>query len=298
MSLNDKLSLVQRNILDFLVQHLPLHRAPLPQHHLSAIMTAGLGVLLRRDMSLNRRLYTWILGTSGDGSQGLAGSESINEDDVAKYFEMYGKHLVVTGIRNLFRQHIGVGIEHIATKKATKLELLKPFRILLNLLDKPEIGSAILEDILVEVFENLFQNWQHFGRKSKEKGSKLGRSGDRNSESGAHNFSKESAMEELIKTANLLFNTFEPYFMWQYIAKLLAQCREMRVRRVVEYRESGESDPEVVGKKEQMDKEERLEMINVIRLTDFILNIVALVRYSFFAFLLRSLCFARIILLF
>ena len=101
---------------------------------------------------------------NSDGSQRLARSDSINEDDVVRYFEMYGKPLVVEGMQNLFRQHIGAGVEPIAAKKGTKLELLKPFRILLNLLDKPEIGSAILEDILVEVFENLFQNWQHFGR--------------------------------------------------------------------------------------------------------------------------------------
>ena len=226
---------------------------------------------------------------NSDGSQRLARSDSINEDDVVRYFEMYGKPLVVEGMQNLFRQHIGAGVEPIAAKKGTKLELLKPFRILLNLLDKPEIGSAILEDILVEVFENLFQNWQHFGREGK--GKELERSGDRNSESRARSLSKESAMEELIKTANLLFNTFEPYFMWQYIAKLLAQCREMRVRHVVEYLESGESDLEMdgkkeglVGKKEQMNKEERLQMVDVIRLTDFILNIVALVRYSVLLF--------------
>jgi len=29
---------------------------------------------------------------------------------------------------------------------------------------------------------------------------------------------------ELIKTANLLFNSFEPYYMWDYIAHWFEEC--------------------------------------------------------------------------
>ena len=29
---------------------------------------------------------------------------------------------------------------------------------------------------------------------------------------------------ELIKTANLLFNSFEPYYMWDYIARWFEEC--------------------------------------------------------------------------
>lgn len=33
---------------------------------------------------------------------------------------------------------------------------LRPFRILISLLDKPEIGSAILEDVLIDVFKHMY----------------------------------------------------------------------------------------------------------------------------------------------
>ena len=107
MALNDSLALVQRNTLDFLVQLLPLHSANLTHAHLSTLMTAALGVLLRRDMSLNRRLYAWILGLNGAK---LSGSTS--EEDTNQYFEMFGKKLVVEGMKSLFRQESGPGNEN------------------------------------------------------------------------------------------------------------------------------------------------------------------------------------------
>ena len=34
---------------------------------------------------------------------------------------------------------------------------LRPFRILISLLDKPEIGAAILEDVLIDVFRHMYR---------------------------------------------------------------------------------------------------------------------------------------------
>ena len=173
------------------------------------------------------------------------------------------------------------------TKKATKLELLKPFRILLNLLDKPEIGSAILEDVLVEVFKNLFFSYQHFNPKEKAE-NKAGseKAAVKRTEAAKQSSPRENHMEELIKTGNLLFNTFEPYFMWQHIAKLLVSCNR-RSHGLEDNYPIGESNPDVkipTGENEPEGKssngeevDEKLEIFDVIRLTDFILNIVALV---------------------
>ncbi len=33
---------------------------------------------------------------------------------------------------------------------------LRPFRILISLLDKPEIGSNILEDVLIDIFRYMY----------------------------------------------------------------------------------------------------------------------------------------------
>ena len=194
-----------------------------------------------------------------------------------------------------------VGVDALMARKTSKLELLKPFRILLNLLDKPEIGSAILEDVLVEVFKNLFLSYKHFHPKeTSENKNAVERSLKRN-EPVKQTTSKENPMEELIKTGNLLFNTFEPYFMWQYIAKLLASCNRRGQnagdnvptegndpgRNVSKENgpmcnaPTGEDDHQGESLNDGGDDEndEKLEILDVIRLTDFILNIVALVRF-------------------
>ena len=128
----------------------------------------------------------------------------------------------------------------ISGKKALRLKVLKPFRILLVLLDRPEIGSVILEDVLLEVFRALqvrcmnLRDQNKFSDETQRRdsiesvvsttsnpnvGSFIG--------SPSINFSspnKAPLVEELIKTTNVLFNAFEPYFMWEYIAQLIIDC--------------------------------------------------------------------------
>ena len=38
-----------------------------------------------------------------------------------------------------------------------KRAVLRPFRILISLLDKPEIGSSILEDVLIDIFRYMYK---------------------------------------------------------------------------------------------------------------------------------------------
>jgi hypothetical protein len=65
-ALEDDNLLVRRAILDLLLQSLRLDSPALKkaqQEDRSLLMRAATGVVLRRDLSLNRRLYTWLLGT-------------------------------------------------------------------------------------------------------------------------------------------------------------------------------------------------------------------------------------------
>ena len=64
-ALEDDNLLVRRAILDLLLHSLPLDSPALKKAQLedrSLLMRAAAGVVLRRDSSLNRRLYTWLLG--------------------------------------------------------------------------------------------------------------------------------------------------------------------------------------------------------------------------------------------
>ena len=61
--LNDSVVLVQRNSLDFLVKYLPFDCcANYYKNNAKFLVLASLKTVLRKDMSLNRRLYTWLLG--------------------------------------------------------------------------------------------------------------------------------------------------------------------------------------------------------------------------------------------
>ena len=67
--LQDDQQLVQRGFLDLLVSHLPLN-APILQSRVTSddldiLVSAAMSVVLRRDMGLNRRLWTWFMGQRG-----------------------------------------------------------------------------------------------------------------------------------------------------------------------------------------------------------------------------------------
>uniref|UniRef100_A0AAY4AEP0 Dopey N-terminal domain-containing protein n=1 Tax=Denticeps clupeoides TaxID=299321 RepID=A0AAY4AEP0_9TELE len=142
-SVQDSSVLVQRSTLDLILFCFPFHMSQATRPDMIRILSAALHVVLRRDMSLNRRLYAWLLG----------------------------KELAMVGILQ--------GKARGGEEESVLMHDLKPFRILISLLDKPELGIKLREN-------------------------------------------KKTA--ELIKTANLLFNSFEPYYMWDYIARWFEEC--------------------------------------------------------------------------
>lgn len=64
VSLCDSSVLVQRNALDFLVKYLPFSSVQIFNGSGMLLVFSALKTILRRDMSLNRRLYSWLLGIS------------------------------------------------------------------------------------------------------------------------------------------------------------------------------------------------------------------------------------------
>lgn len=74
-TLEDDNLLVRRASLDLLLQSLCLdgpvmHKAQLDDRII--LMSSATGVVLRRDSALNRRLYTWLLGTDENGDAQVA----------------------------------------------------------------------------------------------------------------------------------------------------------------------------------------------------------------------------------
>ncbi|RCN24142.1 hypothetical protein ANCCAN_30168 [Ancylostoma caninum] len=76
--------LVQRNLLDFLCAAFPLDSTNLTSEDFVQLLMRCMFVVLRRDMSLNRRLYTWLMSPAG-GNVAIS-SIPIGDDGVESTF--------------------------------------------------------------------------------------------------------------------------------------------------------------------------------------------------------------------
>ncbi|XP_036726883.1 protein dopey-1 isoform X8 [Balaenoptera musculus] len=255
-SVQDSSVLVQRSTLDLILFCFPFHMSQATRPDMIRILSAALHVVLRRDMSLNRRLYAWLLGFDNNGA--IIGPRSTRhsnpEEHATYYFTTFSKELLVQAMVGILQVN-GFGEE------STLMQDLKPFRILISLLDKPELGPVILEDVLIEVFRTLYSQCKAeldlqmeppFSKDHAQLSSKLREN-------------KKTA--ELIKTANLLFNSFEPYYMWDYVARWFEEC----CRRTLHARLQ-------IGPGDINDSSE-LQLTNFCLLVDFLLDIVSLETY-------------------
>ncbi|XP_033619250.1 protein dopey-1 isoform X8 [Fukomys damarensis] len=255
-SVQDSSVLVQRSTLDLILFCFPFHMSQATRSDMIRILSAALHVVLRRDMSLNRRLYAWLLGFDNNGT--IVGPRSTRhsnpEEHATYYFTTFSKELLVQAMVGILQVN-GFGEE------STLMQDLKPFRILISLLDKPELGPVILEDVLIEVFKTLYSQCKAeldlqveppFSKDHAQLSSKLREN-------------KKTA--ELIKTANLLFNSFEPYYMWDYVARWFEECcrRTLHARLQIGPGDSRESS--------------ELQLTNFCLLVDFLLDIVSLETY-------------------
>ncbi|RPA91145.1 hypothetical protein L873DRAFT_1831516 [Choiromyces venosus 120613-1] len=137
--LNDEQLLVQRGFLDLLVGSLPLSskilQGRVSKPDLELLVTSAAGVVLRRDMSLNRRLWAWYLGPEG---------QERREDD---HFGKYGLNALIGGLEKMLDQPMAV----------SSVERAKPYRICLSLMDRWEVGSLVVPKLFFPAVESVRQ---------------------------------------------------------------------------------------------------------------------------------------------
>uniref|UniRef100_H0XIZ3 DOP1 leucine zipper like protein A n=1 Tax=Otolemur garnettii TaxID=30611 RepID=H0XIZ3_OTOGA len=212
-AVQDSSVLVQRSTLDLILFCFPFHMSQATRPDMIRILSAALHVVLRRDMSLNRRLYAWLLGFDNNGA--ITGPRSTRhsnpEEHATYYFTTFSKELLVQAMVGILQVN-GFGEE------STLMQDLKPFRILISLLDKPELGPVILEDVLIEVFRTLYSQCKA------ELDLQMDRPFSKDHAQLSSKLRENKKTAELIKTANLLFNSFEPYYMWDYVARWFEEC--------------------------------------------------------------------------
>ncbi|CAB1333638.1 unnamed protein product, partial [Coregonus sp. 'balchen'] len=231
-SVQDSSVLVQRSTLDLILFCFPFHMSQATRPDMIRILSAALHVVLRRDIS----------------------RQSNPEDHATHYFNTYSKDMLVQAMVGILQGKARGGEE-----ESVLMHDLKPFRILISLLDKPELGPAILEDVLIEVFRTLYtqcraeldlQNHNPFSKDHAHL-----------SRLASFKLRENKKTAELIKTANLLFNSFEPYYMWDYIARWFEDCCR-----------KAKNGPGSAGSTESSG----LSLVEFCQLVDFLLDIVSL----------------------
>ncbi|CAG8680344.1 18141_t:CDS:10 [Gigaspora margarita] len=172
-TLGDKQVLVQRAILELLVVNFPLKVNNfgdiMQQDDLILLMKSATSVVLRKDMSLNRRLYAWLLGPDEHIEQQI------------EHFHVFAKSAVVSALKSTFFMDVDdlIGAQ-------------RPYKILISLMDKWEIGQPIVQELFIDVLWSLKK----------------------------HVDKSEFGMD-LLQTANMFMEMIEPYLIWMKLYGLL-----------------------------------------------------------------------------
>ncbi|XP_075856441.1 protein DOP1B [Microcebus murinus] len=222
-SLLDSNVLVQRNNLEIVLFFFPFYTCldsderaiPLLRPDIVHILSAATQTLLRRDMSLNRRLYAWLLGSDIKGNTIVPESEISNsyEDQSSYFFEKYSKDLLVEGLAEILHQKF-----FDADVEESHHAYLKPFRILISLLDKPEIGPQVVGTLFLEVIRAFYSYCRD------ALGSDLQLSYTQSGNSLISAIKDNRNASEIVKTVNLLITSLSTDFLWDYMMRCFEEC--------------------------------------------------------------------------
>jgi Dopey, N-terminal len=100
------------------------------------LVDAAIAVVLRRDLSLNRRLYSWLLGSE--------------EEDQNAYLMTHSLDLVRMALIQKLQLIASAGEEELAS-----IDTQEPYRVFISLLDKWEIGQPLSNVAVLDIFSSL-----------------------------------------------------------------------------------------------------------------------------------------------
>nr|CAI5827121.1 unnamed protein product [Callosobruchus analis] len=260
-AVQDSSVLVQRSALDLLMVCFPMQNKQLLYADMVRLVTAALSTILRRDMSLNRRLYSWLLETDPNISILQVSNSDPGYNHTPKH-------------QSVAYDLLNDALKIILKKCSTEIPLdVKPYRLLTSLFDKPQIGPVILDSVLYDVFRTLYLSCLHQQRHKSSSVRCVSFNGDltslKNEDGGLSKQFVTKHCQELMKNANLLFNTLQSYYIWSYIEKLYVDAvrniKNCKFRDKCHINEIGSGPP---------------YLLEICILTDFLLDIIPIESYT------------------
>ncbi|XP_041343706.1 protein dopey-2 [Pyrgilauda ruficollis] len=207
VSVLDSNVLVQRNTLEAILFFFPFYTAldckestiVLRRADLVYILSAATQTLLRRDMSLNRRLYAWLLGSDIKGGT-FAPDSTTSEDHAVYFFGKYSKDLLV--------EHQQDEALPILTSRANSIFCTK------ELNQRPQVVG----DLFLEVLRAFYSYCKD------TLGSDLKLSYNQSGNTLASAIKENKNASEIVKTVNLLITSLSTDFLWDYLTKCFEDC--------------------------------------------------------------------------
>ncbi|KAK4128572.1 hypothetical protein N657DRAFT_686083 [Parathielavia appendiculata] len=201
--LADDQLLIQRGYLDLLVTHLPMHSEVLQKKSkagdLELLLRAAIGVTVRRDMSLNRRLWSWLLGpeppASAEHDGGLDSPTPTSTHHLGffssrtNYFEEFGLQPLTRALLSMIK----------SDTDGNPAERARPYRICLSLMDRWEIGGLVVPELFLPIVDSV--------RKFKD-----GKS------------ASKADFTEVLRSASVFFDGVESGLIYGEILALMAQA--------------------------------------------------------------------------
>uniref|UniRef100_A0A667WW21 DOP1 leucine zipper like protein B n=1 Tax=Myripristis murdjan TaxID=586833 RepID=A0A667WW21_9TELE len=220
LTLQDSNVLVQRNMLEILLYFFPFAAClvseaciPLSGEDMVEVVSAASLTLLRRDMSLNRRLYAWLLGVDIKGEMVAPHStlSTTMEEHTTFYLNTYSKDFLVQALINILKQ------KDMKSDPENVMAYLRPFRIIISLLDKPEIGPLVLSSVLLEVVRAFHSYCREM--LGEENIISSGLTGNQL----ASKIKENKNASEIIKTMNMLVSCMNSEYLWEYMTRRFCQ---------------------------------------------------------------------------
>ncbi|VDO46208.1 unnamed protein product [Haemonchus placei] len=149
--------LVQRNLLDFLCAAFPLDSTNLTREDFVQLIMRCVFVVLRRDMSLNRRLYTWLMNPTG-GNIAVSSIPVVDEAVESTFFTDKVLPLIVEALTEYLKLDV-IEIPQSSTNawahgwggqresEQHQFAEVRVCRLLLYLQDRADIGGPVLNKV-------------------------------------------------------------------------------------------------------------------------------------------------------